>query len=60
VFHESQLTITDTSVRLIQSLQNTNAVPERPFPLGPPGASVNRSAGVGYGSSQGKSESSGQ
>lgn len=79
VFHESQLTITDTSVRLlsptiaiahvswtmtgartppgmpepkqgieiqvlqkkaghwlIQSFQNTNAVPERPFPLGPP------------------------
>jgi uncharacterized protein (TIGR02246 family) len=81
VFHESQLTITDTSVRLlsptiaiahvswtmtgartppgmpepkqgieiqvlqkkaghwlIQSFQNTNAVPERPFPLGPPAA----------------------
>ena len=81
VFHESQLTITDTSVRylsptiavahvswtmtgaktppgmpeprqgiqiqvlqkkaghwLIQSFQNTNAVPERPFPAGPPGA----------------------
>jgi len=79
VFHESQLTITDTSVRLlspsiavahvswtmtgaktppgmseprqgiqlqvlqkkaghwlIQNFQNTNAVPERPFPLGPP------------------------
>lgn len=81
VFHESQLTVTDTSVRLlspsiavahvswtmtgaktppgmpeprqgiqiqvlqkkaghwlIQNFQNTNAVPERPFPLGPPGA----------------------
>jgi len=81
VFHDSQLTITDTSVRLlspsiaiahvswtmtgartppgmpepkqgieiqvlqkkaghwlIQSFQNTNAVPERPFPAGPPGA----------------------
>jgi len=81
VFHESQLTITDISVRLlsptiaiahvswtmtgartppgmpepkqgieiqvlqkkaghwlIQSFQNTNAVPERPFPLGPPPA----------------------
>jgi uncharacterized protein (TIGR02246 family) len=80
VFHASQLTITETSVRLlsptiaiahvswtmtgaktppgmpepregieiqvlqkksghwlIQSFQNTNAVPERPFPLGPPG-----------------------
>ena len=80
VFHESQLTITDTSVRLlsptiavahvswtmsgartppgmpeprqgieiqvlqkkaghwlIQSFQNTNSVPERPFPAGPPG-----------------------
>jgi uncharacterized protein (TIGR02246 family) len=81
VFHESQLTITDTSVRflsptiaiahvswtmtgaktppgmpeprigiqsqvlqkkaghwLIQAFQNTNAVPERPFPVGPPAA----------------------
>jgi uncharacterized protein (TIGR02246 family) len=81
VFHESQLTITDTSVRfmsptiavahvgwtmtgaktppgmpeprqgieiqvlqkqsghwLIQSFQNTNAMPERPFPAGPPAA----------------------
>ena len=81
VFHESQLTITDTSVRflsptiavahvgwtmtgamtppgmpeprqgieiqvlqkksghwLIQSFQNTNALPERPFPAGPPSA----------------------
>jgi len=79
VFHESQLTITDTSVRflsptiavahvswtmtgakvppgmpeprqgieiqvlqkksghwLIESFQNTNAIPERPFPAGPP------------------------
>ena len=79
VFHESQLTVTDTAVRLlsptiavahvswtmtgakvppgmpepkqgieiqvlqkksghwlIQSFQNTNAIPERPFPLGPP------------------------
>jgi uncharacterized protein (TIGR02246 family) len=81
VFHESQLTITDTSVRflsptiavahvgwtmtgartppgmpeprlgieiqvlqkkaghwLIQSFQNTNGMPERPFPAGPPAA----------------------
>jgi uncharacterized protein (TIGR02246 family) len=81
VFHESQLTITDTSVRfmsptiaiahvswtmtgaktppgmpeprqgieiqvlqkqsgrwLFQSFQNTNAMPERPFPAGPPAA----------------------
>jgi uncharacterized protein (TIGR02246 family) len=81
VFHESQLTVTDTSVRflsptiaiahvswtmtgaktppgmpeprqgieiqvlqkrsghwLIQSFQNTSAIPERPFPAGPPAA----------------------
>jgi uncharacterized protein (TIGR02246 family) len=84
VFHESRLTITDTSVRflsptiavahvrwtmagartppgmpepregieiqilqktaghwLIQSFQNTNGIPERPFPSGPPAATPN-------------------
>jgi uncharacterized protein (TIGR02246 family) len=84
VFHESRLTITETSVRfltptiavahvrwtlegartppggpepregiqiqilqktagrwLIQSFQNTNAIPERPFPSGPPAATPN-------------------
>jgi len=87
VFHESQLTITDTSVRflsptiaaahirwtmvgartppgmpeprsgielqilqkraghwLIQSFQNTNGVPERPFPTGAPGAAPRTSS----------------